>query len=76
MNAEEIRREAGVMYSPLLVQESIFQGPVAPCALKHTRASPSIAQNICAPISESGINSDEQAILLILLVSGFPTPSH
>jgi hypothetical protein len=53
MNAEVIRGEAGVIYSPLLVhleaQESIISGssrPVAPCALKHTRASPSIAQNI------------------------------
>ena len=62
MNSEEIRGEAGVMYSPLLVQESIFQGPVAPCALKDTRASPSIAQNICDYISENGINNDEQAI--------------
>jgi hypothetical protein len=42
MNAEVIRGEAGVIYSPLLVhleaQESIFSGssrPVAPCALKH-----------------------------------------
>jgi hypothetical protein len=63
MNAGEVRGEAGVMYSPLLVQESIFQGPVAPCALKHTRPSPSIAQNRNAYISESGINNDEQAIL-------------
>ena len=62
MNEEGIRGEAGVMYSPLLVQESIFQGPVAPCALKDTRASPSIAQNICLHIG-NGINNDEQAIL-------------
>jgi hypothetical protein len=48
----------GVIYSPLLVQESIFQGPVAPCVLKHTRASPSIAQNMYAYISESGMNND------------------
>ena len=52
MNSEEIRGEAGVMHSPLLMQESIFQGPVAPCALKHTRPSPSIAQNRYAYISE------------------------
>lgn len=63
MNVGEIRGEAGVMYSPLLVQESIFQGPVAPCALKHTRASPSMTQNRYAYISENGINNDEQAIL-------------